>query len=178
MSIERLEPILKIRVETENDIEAIFALNKSAFETDEEARIVDTLRKRGKLTLSLVALEEDKIVGHIAFSPMSFGSADNNSRIVALAPMAVAPSKQKTGIGSKLIKEGLRILKERGFEGVLLVGHPDYYPKFGFKPAASTFGLKCAFEVPDEAFLGLELGADGFSKLKGAAHFSEEFSSN
>jgi putative acetyltransferase len=167
---------MNIRLEQNKDIDAIFSLNLNAFETDEEANIVNSLRSNGNLILSMVAVEGDHVVGHIAFSPMKFENSGVESKIVALAPMAVTPSKQRQGIGSKLVKEALKILQERDFEGVLLIGHPGFYPKFGFKPAGSTFGLKSEFDVPEEVFLGLELGQTGFSGVKGVAHFCREFS--
>lgn len=169
---------MKIRPEEDVDIERIFALNCAVFPTPQEAEIVDALRKSDQLKLSLVAIENNDVVGHIAFSPMGFGDFRSNRNIVALAPMAVASARQKSGIGSRLIKEGLRILKLRGIAGVLLIGHPTYYPRFGFKPVQPNFGFSSEFNVPENVFLGLELIQGGLSCIDETAYFSEEFSTS
>lgn len=124
-----------IRPETPADIPAIFALTKEAFATLEisshtEQFIVDALRAAGALTLSLVAEQDGRVIGHIAFSPVTF--SDASTGWFGLGPVSVAPELQAQGIGSALIREGLSRLKAMGAQGCVLIGHPGYYGRFGF----------------------------------------------
>ena len=126
---------MEIRNEQPTDVQAIFQLATAAFESvphadGSEPIIIDRLRKDGDLTLSLVAVKDDKIVGHIAFSPVKINGADR--RWFGLGPVSVAVEKQRTGIGSKLIHAGLDWLKSHGANGCVLVGDPAYYNRFGF----------------------------------------------
>ena len=122
-----------IRPEKNQDIDAIRELNDEAFGGSDESRIIQQLRNSGMLSLSLVAFSENKVVGHIAFSPIQLDSTQGKNKFMGLAPMSVSPDHQRRGIGSQLVKEALRILKEGGVSAVFVLGHPDYYPKFGFK---------------------------------------------
>jgi putative acetyltransferase len=110
--------------------------------------------------LSLMAEAGDHIVGHILFSRLHIGP-DELPLFLALAPVAVRPDCQKRGIGSALIRNGIELSRRLGFRGIVVVGHPDFYPRFGFLPARS-FGLECPFPVPDEAFLALALVPGSF----------------
>ena len=103
----------------------------------------------------LIADDDDAIVGHILFSPVTL-TAHPGLRIMGLAPMAVVPARQRQGIGSALIREGLEHCRRLGFGAVIVLGHAEYYPRFGFTPA-SRFGLGCEYDVPDEVFMALEL---------------------
>ena len=163
-----------IRNEEPKDIDTIYELNASAFESNEEAVLVNRLRGSGSLTLSLVAEVNGHIVGHIAFSPIVIEGA-NDMNLFALGPMAVAPSEQRKEIGSKLIRHGLEKLGGSGADAVFLIGHPEYYPKFGFKPSASTFGIKSTYDVLDEVFMALELAPGVLEKVTGVARYSKEF---
>ena len=154
---------LIIRVEQPGDVEAIRQVNLEAFGQPTEADLVDVLRQSCRDGLSLVAEVEGGIVGHGQIEGMG------------LAPMAVSPSRQRQGIGSRLVEEGLRILRDSGCPFVLVVGHPEYYPRFGFEPA-SGHGLRCQWEgVPDEAFMVVILDLAGAEGLAGVARYRDEF---
>jgi len=143
-----------IRKERESDIEAIYNVTKLAFANhpyseNTEQFIINALRSGGALTISLVAEIDGKIAGHIAFSPVTF--SDGSERWYGLGPIAVLPDYQKQGIGTRLVNEGLGMLKGMGGEGCVTVGEPEYYERFGFR---SPRGLKHE-GVPQENFLAL-----------------------
>jgi len=153
-----------IRVEEPRDRAAIHAVNVSAFETPAEANLVDALRERAQPFVSLIAEDSGVIVGQIALSPV--GLADHPElQIMGLAPMAVAPEHQRKGIGSALVRAGLEQCKRLGFGAVVVLGHPAYYPRFGFMSSAH-FGIACEYEVPEDVFMVVEL-QPGF--LRGAS---------
>lgn len=167
----------RVRIESPSDREAVRALNARAFDGPTEATIVDTIRAAGGVTLSLVA-EDDAgdVVGHILFSPVTIerdGTLDA-STAVGLAPMAVAPAQQHRGIGSALVREGLVRLREAGFGAVIVLGHPDYYARFGFT-RASELGLRSEFDAPDDAFMALELRPCALGSAPGVVHYRPEF---
>ena len=126
---------MQIRLEQSSDIEAIHALECAAFGRREEADIVDKLRADGALWLSQVALLEGAIVGHAAYSLVTIADADRTYKFPALGPIGVLPQFQRRGIGAALIEAGFKAVQEAGFGLLFLVGHPDYYPRFGFQPA-------------------------------------------
>src|SRR5262245_6107712 len=139
-----------IRPEEQKDQAAVHALNARAFESGAEATLVDLLRERARPVVSLVAEHEREIVGHIMFSPVSLiGHAD--LRIMGLAPMAVAPEHQRKGVGSALVQAGLEQCKRIAFGAAVVLGHPGYYPRFGFVPS-TRFGITSEYEAPPEAF--------------------------
>jgi putative acetyltransferase len=145
---------IKIREETTNDIPAIHVLTAAAFATLEvsdhtEQYVVDALRKAGALSLSLVAELDGRVVGHIAFSPVTL--SDGTPDWFGLGPVSVLPEYQRLGIGKALIIEGLTRLKAKDARGCCLVGHPEYYPKFGF----STTTELSLEGVPPEVFFVL-----------------------
>jgi len=124
-----------IRPETTKDIEAIFSLTTEAFKSmpisdGSEPQIINDLRSDGDLVLSLVAIDQTITVGHVAFSPVTINDVDD--KWFGLGPISVLPQLQRTGIGTQLINEGFRRLKEQGANGIALVGDPDYYGRFGF----------------------------------------------
>jgi len=164
---------MHIRMEEPADIPRIHAVNRAAFESAAEAVLVDALRAQAVDVISLVAEDDDHIVGHIMFSPVRLTGADD-FRTVALAPMAVTPERQRAGIGSALVRNGLEECRRRGFEAVFVVGHPAYYPRFGFT-LASSFGIACEFEVQDEAFMAVELVAGVLRGKTGTIIFHEAF---
>ena len=143
-----------IRAESNADVDAITAVTVAAFKTLEvsnqtEHYIVAALRAAGALTLSLVAEMDGRVVGHIAFSPVKI--SDGTSGWYGLGPVSVSPEYQRRGIGGALIREGLSRLKASGAAGCCLVGHPEYYGRFGFE---NVTGL--VYEgVPPEAFFAL-----------------------
>ena len=160
-------PALRFRPEAPGDVPAIHDLNAAAFETGAEARLVDALRAAGKLTLSLVAEAGAGLAGHIAFSPVTLTSPSGQvTRGVGLAPMAVLPALQRQGLGSRLVTEGLALLRGREHPFCVVLGHPDYYPRFGFGPA-SAFGVRWEREVPDGVFMIQPLRPGGLDGLGG-----------
>ena len=163
-----------IRQEEPADIVAIYRINQAAFGQTAEANLVDKLRQGGKLSLSLVAEIDGQLVGHIAFSPVTLETNPSASAVVGLAPMAVLPAYQRSGIGSALVREGLARGRAAGFDAVIVLGHPEYYPRFGFVPA-SRFGLHSEYGVPDEVFMALELRPGALSGCSGLAQYQAEF---
>src|SRR5688500_17833716 len=135
-----------------DDVAAIREVNNRAFGQDQEGNIVDALRANGAALLSLVATVDGRVVGHIMYSPITIGDATG----AALGPMSVLPEHQRHGIGSKLVEEGTRKIRDAGYPFIIVLGHANFYPRFGFKPA-STHGVECEWPVPDEAFMLLVL---------------------
>jgi putative acetyltransferase len=166
-----MKPDISIRSETGADADAITGVTVAAFKALEvsnqtEHFIVKALRRAGALTVSLVAELDGRVVGHIAFSPVTM--SDGTQDWYGLGPVSVLPECQRQGIGSALIEEGLSRLKALGARGCCLVGHPDYYKRFGFK---NPTGL--AYEgVPREAFFALSF--DGHTP-QGGVTFHEAF---
>lgn len=144
-----------IRPEEEQDRLAIHALNVCAFGSTAEADLVDALRARARPLVSLVAEDGGAIVGHILFSPVSLPGRPD-LEIMGLAPMAVAPARQRKGIGSALVRAGLARCRQSGVGAVVVLGHPGYYPRFGFVPS-TRFGIGCEYDAPEEAFMAIEL---------------------
>jgi len=166
--------LLVIRPETCEDEAVIRHVNEEAFGQKEEGELIEKLRNRGILTLSLVAVEDSEIVGHIAFTPAEVESEYSSFEVIALAPMAVLPAYQRKGIGSQLVLAGLKDCLRLGHEIIVVLGHPDYYPRFGFVPAKPR-GLECEFEVPDEAWMILELREGVLAGHTGTVKFQPEF---
>ena len=166
--------MLVIRPETPEDSAAIRNVNEEAFGSSVEADLVEKLRSRQKYTLSLVATDGDKIIGHILFSPVTIGEGNTRLGALGLGPMAVLPSCQKRGIGSQLVRAGLKECRRLGHEIVVVLGHSDYYPRFGFMPAKPR-GIACEFEVPDEAWMVLELRENALAGKSGTVKFQPEF---
>ncbi|MBS2014029.1 MAG: N-acetyltransferase [Deltaproteobacteria bacterium] len=163
---------LEVRHESAEDEPAIRALNTSAFETDAEARLVDALRASGALTLSLVAVLDGRIVGHIAFSPVTVDADGRTVQGIGLAPMAVAPTHQRQGIGARLIEEGLRELRARGHSFCVVLGHVGYYPRHGFLPAPPR-GLRWE-KGHDEAFFVQPLAPGALDGVSGLVRYRPE----
>ena len=169
---------IQIRPETQSDFNEVFELNHTAFEQDSEAKLVDALRKNPNVfvpELSIVAIKNNKIVGHILFTKISINDENGNSNeSLALAPMAVKPELQKTGIGTKLIGSGIETAKKMGFKSVIVLGHEHYYPKFGFEPA-DKWNIKAPFDVPSTAFMAIELEKEGLKNSSGTVIYPKEF---
>jgi putative acetyltransferase len=163
-----------IRAEEEKDRTAVHAVNASAFETLAEADLVDALREQAQPIVSLVAEDDGVVVGHIMFSPVSL-SGHPELKVMGLAPMAVAPAHQRKGVGSALVRAGLERCKELGFSAVVVLGHPEYYPRFGFSPAAG-FGIRCEHEAPEEAFMAVEIQRAALSGKSGTVKYHAAFS--
>jgi putative acetyltransferase len=120
-----------------------------------------------------VADDGGAIVGHILFSPVTV-AVDSGGPVLGLAPLAVRPERQREGIGSQLVRAGLAAARERGAEAVVVVGHPGFYPRFGFVPA-SRFGLRCEYNVADEVFMALELVRDALTGTAGLVRYHPAF---
>jgi putative acetyltransferase len=166
---------MQIRLEQPEDVAAIAAVNRAAFETGSEADLVDRLRERANPFISLVADNAGSIVGHILFTPVTL-SGHANLRLLGLAPMAVLPSAQRRGIGSALVRAGLERCRKEGAAAVVVLGHPAYYPRFGFS-AASRFGIRPEYNVPDEVFMALELDAGSLRSRTGTIRYHDAFAS-
>jgi len=147
-----------IRPEETRDHDAISRVHRAAFGQESEVKLIIELRKSKDFSpeLSLVAVMDGEIVGHILFSPVMIQSGKRSVHALALAPMAVQPESQKQGIGSQLVEKGLECCRRLGHQIVIVVGHPEYYPRFGFS-AARARGLEAPFPVPEEAFMVIEL---------------------
>ena len=166
--------MITIRAETAADIEQIHYVNEKAFGRTAEADLIDKLRGRSALPVSLVAVHNNIVVGHIAFNPATIKTADAESEIITLAPLAVLPEFQKKGIGSQLIRTGLDICRKQGYSIAVLVGHPGYYPRFGFVQA-KPHDIHCQFAAPDEAWMVCELVPGALKNIRGTVYFQPEF---
>ena len=166
--------MLVIRPETPEDSTAIRNVNEEAFGSSVEADLVEKLRSRQKYALSLVATDREKVIGHILFSPATIESESASFEVITLAPMAVLPAYQRQGVGGQLVRAGIEECRNLGHEIVVVLGHPTYYPRFGFVPAKPR-GIECEFEVPDEAWMLLELREGALAGRKGTVKFQPEF---
>lgn len=169
---------VSIRHELAGDRPAIRHINTEAFGREDEANLVDRLRKTDAVALSLVAETRLEPVGHILFTRVHIRDdkteKDAGFEILGLGPMAVLPDHQWQGIGSLLVETGLALCKRRECPAVVVLGHPEYYPRFGFKPA-NRFKIKSEYDVADEVFMARELTAGALKGVKGTAHYHREF---
>ncbi|MDV2991132.1 MAG: N-acetyltransferase Eis [Chroococcidiopsis sp. SAG 2025] len=165
-----------IRAEAVEDYTNIFKVNKLAFGREDEARLVDNVRQLANFNpkLSLVAIEGDRLVGHILFSEIAIVSPQGEVTALALAPLAVLPQFQNQGIGSQLVRAGLKQCQILGYKIVIVLGHPNFYSRFGFAPAINK-GLRSPFSVPDEIFMVLELVPGALIGVSGMVTYSSPF---
>jgi putative acetyltransferase len=161
-----------IRVERPADHPAIRQVNEAAFGGTEEATLVEALRASGAILLSLVAETPGGVIGHALFSRMSIETANGSMPAVALAPVAVLSAHQRHGIGGQLIRAGLEEMRSHGERIVIVVGHPAYYPRFGFSSERAR-NLDSPF--PSDAFMALELHAGALEGVRGAVKYPEAF---
>ncbi|MFX1521000.1 MAG: GNAT family N-acetyltransferase [Promethearchaeota archaeon] len=166
---------IRIRQEVKEDYKRVYEINKMAFGQENESKLIEKIRRGPNFVpeLSLVAEKDNEIVGHILFSKMKI-VGESEYETLMLAPLAVIPKLQKQGIGGKLIKKGIEKAIELGFDSIIVVGHKDYYPKFGFQKA-SKWGVQCPFEVPEGAFMAIELTEKALENKAGVVQFPEEF---
>ena len=167
---------IEIRHETIRDYLGIKNVNDLAFGQVNEGLLIEKLRLNSYFIdkLSIVAEFENRIVGHILFFPIKVHGDLKDYDSLALAPVSVIPDLQNKGIGGQLIVKGLDIAKGLGFKSVIVLGHKDYYPRFGFIPA-SKWRIKSPFDSPDEAFMALELIKDGLKDVSGIIEYPKEF---
>ena len=165
-----------IRHERSGDAHAIRFVLEEAFGQSNEADLVDALRHRGALTLSLVALRENEVVGHILFSPVTIESPGSSFNAIGLGPMTVLPPYQGKGIGSRLVRIGLEQCRQAGHEIVVVLGYPDFYGRFGFVPTRHR-GIRCEFDVPDDVFMVMELRQGALAGRGGLVRYQPEFTS-
>jgi len=170
---------IEIRPENPDDYPAIKQVNDLAFGQPNEGLLVEELRSNPRFIpeLSLVALYDNKVAGHILFLPIRIVCEDSPVISLSLAPMAVHPDHQGEGIGGRLVEEGIETAKTMGYESIIVLGHPEYYPRFGFQPA-SKWGLRPPYEeVPDEAFMAMELVENSLEDKAGVIEYPQEYDS-
>lgn len=167
---------LSVRPETSEDHEAIRDVNMRAFGRPVEALIVERVRSTSAFLpeLSLVAEQDGRIVGHVLFSEAVIEGVAERWTVLALGPVAVIPERQRQGVGSLMIETGLKWSAELGYRAVLLIGHPGYYPRFGFVPA-KAHEIEPRFSVPDDVFMVRLLRLDGLEGVQGAFAFPPAF---
>lgn len=163
-----------VREERPEDIAAIHNLNAEAFGQEAEANLVDKLRAEGKVSVSFVAEDAGRIVGHILFTTVTISAGSGEQIVQGLGPMAVLPRIQRSGVGGALVQKGIEWCALAGYAGIVVVGHPGYYPRFGFVPA-SRYGIRCEFDVPDSVFMALELRPGSLAPCAGTARYLPEF---
>jgi putative acetyltransferase len=167
--------MIEVREEQREDALEVRKVNERAFGQMTEAFIVDALRKNCGDLLSLVAVDSDRLVGHILFSPVVIECEGWTISGMGLAPMAVLPEYQRRGIGTALVHAGVRALNERRCPFVIVLGHAGYYPRFGFE-RASRYAIRSQWEgVPDEAFMVLMLDKAAMQNVSGIARYRAEF---
>ena len=162
---------IEIRNELPGDYAVIAEVHTRALGRD-EARLVELLRKRNDV-IGMVAVSGDQVVGHVMFSPMSVEHAPDGFRGIGLAPMSVVPEFQNQGVGSMLIRAGLEACRRANYDAVFVLGHINYYPRFGFT-RAQNYGLANEYNA-DEAFMVMELRPSVLATISGLAKYAPEF---
>jgi putative acetyltransferase len=165
----------EIREEKAEDIAAIRNVNEQAFGQSQEADLVDALRRSCREILSLVAVVDGQIIGHLLLSPVAVETDKKRALGMGLGPMAVLPGYQRQGVGTQLIQDGIKKLRDSGCPFMIVLGHPEYYPRFGFE-SASGHGIRSEWEVPEKAFLVLVLDGQKMKGVTGVAKYRLEFS--
>lgn len=165
---------LIIRPETAVDAAAVYEVESAAFGRPDEADLIRKLQQSGIELISLVACLDEQVVGHILFSPVTVRNEEGAFMAVALGPLAVVPVRQQKGIGSQLCRAGLDACLQAGHELVFVLGHAAYYPRFGFV-TAEPLGLRCQFDVPEEAFMVAELVPGAIGERQGVVFYHPLF---
>lgn len=165
-------PFVREESDDPADLVSVRAIIGAAFGRSDEANLIDALRAEGVVLTSLLAIVGDQPVGHILFSRMSVETTAGPVFAAALAPLAVLPAFQRRGIGGQLIRHGLEVLRGRGEKIVIVLGHPDYYPRFGFSSEKAR-----ALESPfaPEAFMALELTSGALKGVRGKVKYPAAF---
>ncbi|NQU26077.1 MAG: N-acetyltransferase [Candidatus Nealsonbacteria bacterium] len=170
-SIADKEKKLHIREARESDLNDVLSVEREAFGHTKEAELVRELLEdpSAQPVLSLLALEDDRAVGHILFTAVHLENTEDTASMAILAPLAIVPAAQKQGIGGKLIQEGLQLLAKSGVDIVLVLGHPEYYPRYGFRPA-ERLGFEAPYPIPEEhadAWMVQELRPNRIGSIRG-----------
>lgn len=163
-----------IRPERPSDVAQVRDVNTAAFGQPQEAELVDQLRRNCADAISLVA-DDHGIVGHLMFTPVSLKSGDRKILGMGLAPMAVRPERQRQGVGSALVRHGLEMQRQRGCPFVVVVGHPEYYPRFGFERAL-LHGIRSQWDgVAEDAWMVAIIDRQAMAGVSGVASYRDEF---
>jgi len=174
----KIDIIMDIHIRRENpgDHQAVRMLNDAAFGQPAEGMMVEALRQNPRFVpeLSLVAVDGGAVVGHILFFPIDIITPEGRTTSLSLAPLAVHPDVQGRGIGGRLVVEGMRAAEAAGFASIIVMGHPGYYPRFGFSPA-SRWGIKPPMQAPGEAFMALELVPGSLEGKTGVVEYPREY---
>ena len=165
---------IDVRPERHEDVLGVRRVNELAFGQPAESNLVDALRAAGAMTLSLVAVRHGEVVGHVAFSPVTVADATGSFAAIGLAPVAVLPELQGQGIGTMLVHAGLAALERAGHHVVFVLGHPAYYPRFGFV-RASLHGIRWEHDARDDALIVVELAPGALAGRRGVVSYRREF---
>lgn len=168
--------MITIRPEKPEDFRGIARVNDLAFKRKAEGKLVEEIRTLPEFVpeLSIVIEQDSQIVGHILFTPVLVKDGEKSHQMLTLAPMSVLPDYQKTSVGKLLVIYSLQRARELGYKSACVLGHPSYYPKFGFK-IASGWNIKSPFPAPDEAFMAIELEKGSLEKVQGTVVFPSVF---
>jgi putative acetyltransferase len=166
--------MITFRQEEPGDQIAIRRVNEHGFGGGQEADLVDALRQVNAIVLSMVAVDGKDIIAHVLFTEVLVTQADTQLAALGLGPMAVLPWHQRKGIGTQLLKIALDKCRRLDYDFVVVLGHPEFYSRFGFSPA-KPYGFSCEFDAPDEAFMVLELRENGLAGRSGIVHYRDEF---
>lgn len=169
-------PEIRIRPQLPADDPAVFIVNERAFGRPDEARLVEKLRQAPDAIpeLSLVAEVGGQVVGHILFSLVTLETAQGSLPILSLAPLAILPEYQNQGIGSALSRHGVAEARRLGYSILVVLGHPNYYPRFGFSRAAD-YSIRCGYDVPEEAFMVMPLRLGALDGVQGVVRYPSVF---
>jgi putative acetyltransferase len=170
--------MIEIRTEESKDYAIVKAINDRAFNGENEGILVEAIRNSVYFVpeLCLVAVKDGEVIGHILFSIVSIQTEDGDVPTLALAPMAVNPDYQNKGVGSMLVTDGLKRAEQMGYEHVVVLGHPAFYPKFGFIPSV-TKGIESPFPVPEEVFMVYEIREGSLDRIDGKVVYPPAFNS-
>jgi len=166
--------VTEIRVARPGDEAALVRVHSAAFGRSDEAEIARGLHARGAECVSLAALDGDAIIGHVFFSPVSVDGRSFARTPLGLGPVGVLPGQQSSGVGSALCRAGIDACRARGAPFLVVLGHPTYYPRFGFVPAV-RFGLTFGDAPPRDAFMAMELAPGALVGVKGPVRYGREF---
>ena len=164
---------ISIRYEKLEDQELVYRLIDECFESDDEEKLVRLLHTDNQSLISLVAEIDSEIIGQIILSKMT-AEDDSSLNIYGLAPMCVSPKYQNQGIGTKLIERAIQEAKVSNIDAIFVLGHPSYYPKFGFKPTHS-YQIKCEYDVPTDVFMVLDISNKLVKLENQTVYYAEEF---